>query len=170
MIRASKIAVGVALLMSFLIVSQPTACLFAVYGADDVPSEVDQADSAIAEALVAVAEAERAGANVSVLLVRLDDANVLLAEARNALRRGDYGDASLLAGQALGVVEGLLEEAGSLKLAAESDRQGRLVWMASLSGLGLVVLFVVSLLGWRLLRRRHIGQIMVMRPEKVNGN
>ena len=169
MMRASKSMIAACALSAAILVvlGQLLACQPFVYGADDAPSKIAQADNAVAQAFVAVAEAQEAGANVSALLARLNEADTVLAEAHTAFRSGDNGTAGLKADQALIAVQGVAGEAEGLKSNAESDSQGRLVWTASLSSVGLSLLFVACLFGWRFFRRRYVKQALEMKPEKV---
>jgi hypothetical protein len=158
-------ALSVAILAVFgqLLTRQPFA-----YGSDDAPLKIAQADDAVTQAFIVVAEAQEAGANVSALLVKLNEANAILAEAHAAFRSGDNGTAGQKADQASDAVQGIVGDAEGLKRSAESDSQSRLVWMASLSSVGLSLLFVACLFGWRLFKRRYVKQALRMRPEKVN--
>jgi len=138
------------------------------YGADDASTKIAQADEAVTQAFIAVADAQQAGANVSTLLARLNEANAVLAEAHTDFRNIDYVTASQKADQAFNEVQGIAGDAESLKRNAESDSNGRLVWTASLSSVGLILFSVACLLGWRLLKRRYMKQALETRPEKVD--
>jgi len=57
---------------------------------DDAASRIEEADELVCPAFEAVLEAERAGANVSVLIVKLNEAGVFLAEAENLYRNRNF--------------------------------------------------------------------------------
>ena len=61
--------------------------------ATETPSELTDADNALKQAFAAVLEAEQAGANVTVLLGRLNEGANLLAQAEMAYRVGDVSEA-----------------------------------------------------------------------------
>jgi hypothetical protein len=138
-----------------------------VYGDDDVAAKISEAESAVGQAFVAVLDAERAGANVSGLVVKLHEAGVFLAGANVAFRAGDYVNASLLAKQCLDFVDGVAADADVLKGQAESESQNRLFLTAALSSVGLSVLFVAGLFVWRFLKGRYVRRVLGMKPEKV---
>jgi hypothetical protein len=62
-------------------------------------TSIANAESTVVECYRAVADAERAGANVSELLVVLNEAGLLLSKAKMAYDTGDYGSAVSLANQ-----------------------------------------------------------------------
>lgn len=127
------------------------------------------AESDLASAYGAVAEAERAGANVSGLLDKLRLAGDLLAEANNTCRLGDYDGAYSYATNCSDTVEGIASQALYMKLEAEKTRSERLFFTASLSSIGLSALFVASLFGWRLLKRKYVKRVLGMKPEVREG-
>lgn len=124
-----------------------------------------KAENDLVSAYASVAEADRVGADVSELLVKLGLAEVLLAEADNAYRVGDHEKAYSLAMNCSDAVNNVVYDALALKSEAEEAYSQRLLFSAVVSGLGLSVLFVLSLFGWRLLKKRYLKQVLKMRPE-----
>jgi hypothetical protein len=127
------------------------------------------AESDLASAYGAVAEAERAGANVSELFDKLRLAGDLLAEANNTCRLGDYDGAYLYATNCSDTVEGIASQALDMKLEAEKTCSERLFFMAALSSIGLSALFVVSLFCWRFFKRKYVKHVLGMKPEVREG-
>jgi hypothetical protein len=152
----------------FVLFSQLSAYRPFVYGVDDASSKLAQADNAVTGAFVAVETAQEAGADVSALLTKVNDANAILAEAHTAFRSGNNETASLKSDQAFNAVQSVVNEAESLKRSAESDSQGKLVWTALFSSVGLSLLFVACLFGWSFFKRRYIKQALEKRPAKVD--
>ena len=74
-------------------------------GADDASGSVENADAAVRQAFNATLDAERAGANVSGLIVRLNEAGAVLVEAEIALGNGNSSEAASKAGQCVGIAE-----------------------------------------------------------------
>lgn len=163
-----SVAMACAISIFAAVLSQMFAPQPLAYGADDASSKIAQADEAVTQAFVAAANAQQAGANVSTLLVRLNEANAVLAEAHIDFDNVDYVAASQRADQAFNAVQGVAGDAESLKRSAESDSNDRFVWTASLSSVGLSLFFVTCVFGWRFFRRRYVKQALEMRPEKVN--
>jgi len=128
-------------------------------------SAIVDAEGEVAEAHLAVASAEHAGGNVSLLRIKLGDAGGLLAEANVAFRVGNYENATILAEECTNLVDGIFETASSLKLEADSEKLSRLFLTASYSSVGLGLLFVAGLFGWRFLKRRYVKRVLRMKPE-----
>ena len=145
-------------------------CSVYAYTMDEASVKIAEADNSVRQAFAAVSDAANAGANVSILAFRLDEAGRLLAEASTAYRIGDYGNATLFAEQSLGSLDGIVQEAGSFKATAESERLGQLGWTASFSSVSLSLLFVAGLFGWRFVRKRYFESALKMKPEEADGN
>jgi hypothetical protein len=124
-----------------------------------------KAENDLSSAYASVADAEGVGANVSDLLTRLGSAGTLLAEAQNSYRVGDYEKAYLLAISCSDTVNNMVNEALTLKLGTEETYRQRLFFNAGVSSIGLSVLFVLSLFGWRFLRREHLKRVLELKPE-----
>jgi hypothetical protein len=139
------------------------AC-FAV-DASEANASIGQAESDLGSAYVGVAEAESAGADVSVLLSKLSDAGDFLSGAYSAFKVGDYGSASALALQCRSAVEGVAVDAASLKADAERARSDGLVLTVVLSSVGLVLLIGFGFLGWVSLKQRYYKQTLDMKPQ-----
>jgi hypothetical protein len=130
----------------------------------DAEQALRNAEENLASAYVYVAEAERAGANISELLTRLVYAGGLLAEAKNSYSTGDYEKAYSLAINCSSAVNNIASDASDLKLKAEEAYGERLMFTAGISSVGLSVLFVLSLFAWRFLRRWYVNRVLKMKP------
>ncbi len=155
------------LLAVFLMLSLSKCCLALGYDSGQASSIIAEADNSVKATFAAVAEAEEAGANVSSLVARLDEAGTALSEANVAFRLGDYENASLFAEQCLGLMEGMGSEAKALKTSAEVARQNQLVLTTAFSSVGLSVLFVAGLFGWRFVKARFLRRALKMKPEEA---
>jgi hypothetical protein len=129
---------------------------------------ISQAERDLSSAYVAVAEAERSGADVSALLNKLGSAGDSLSRANAAFRTGDYANASALAAECSSAVAGVAGDAARLKADADAARSDRLLFAVVVSSVGLVLLVVFGFLGWRSLRRRYFRQVLGMKP-RVGG-
>lgn len=128
-------------------------------------SKISQAEQDLASAYSAVAEAELVGANVSGLKGKLDDAGELLAESYVAFRVGDYDNASVLAVQCGNSVNGIVDDARLLKTETEAAYGSRLFLTSALVSVGLSVLLILSLFGWRFLKEQYLKRVLGMKPE-----
>ncbi|MEM2780163.1 MAG: hypothetical protein QW791_04765, partial [Candidatus Bathyarchaeia archaeon] len=88
----------------------------------EAQNALNNAESALASAYLAVFNAEKAGANVSSLISKLGVAADWLARANNAFRLGDYDEAYEFANVCLNNVEGLADEAEILMLESQKSR------------------------------------------------
>jgi hypothetical protein len=155
---------GLLFTVSVLMVSFATHTCFAV---DEIEARglLHQAEQDLTSAYVAVGAAKTGGANVSALIVRLDEAGGLLARGNGLLGVGDYGNASLLAVQCSYTVLGVVDAAETLKVEAEARSRDGLFVSAAVSSVGLSVLFVATLLGWNFFKKRYFRQVLDMKPE-----
>ena len=157
-------------LVAFLLVVMAIRCSVYAYSGDEAAARIAQADDSVRQAFVAVSDAAGAGANVSGLVSRLNGAGGLLVQANTAYRVGDYENATVFAGECISSVDGVVQEASDLKATAESDRLSQLGWGASFSSVGLSLLFVVGLFGWRFVRNRYFGSVLELKPEEAGGS
>lgn len=138
---------------------------FVVRGADDAAVSVADADTAVRRAFNAAWDAERAGANVSSLLLRLNDAGTVLGEAEVALRNGNSSEAAGKADQCVGIAQGVLSDAGVLKASA-LDWARTMFWTyLTFSVVGIGVFVVVLAVVWRRFKRGYVGNVLGMKPE-----
>jgi len=82
---------------------------------DQAASEVADADQTVAGCYLSAANAEKAGANVSSLLLTLDGAGVILSAAHLALANGSFDSAYLLAGKCVSMLQGFNATADGLR-------------------------------------------------------
>jgi hypothetical protein len=136
-----------------------------VRGADEASSSVGEADVAVRRAFNATLDAERAGANVSGLIVRLNEAGEILAEAEIALGNGNSSKAAGKAVQCIGIAQSVKSDADVLKASALDEAQT--VFWASLtfSVVGIAVFVVVLMLVWRWFKRGYVEKMLGMKPE-----
>jgi hypothetical protein len=136
-----------------------------VRGADEASSSVGEADVAVRQAFNATLDAERAGANVSGLILRLNEAGEILVEAEIALGNGNSSEAASKAGQCIGIAESVKGDADVLKASALEKAQT--VFWASLafSVVGIAVFVVVLEFVWRRFKRGYVGKMLGMKPE-----
>jgi hypothetical protein len=156
--------VVVCLIVAMLLAVWLVPACFAV-DAVEASGAISQAERDLGSAYAAVAEAEGAGADVSVLLNKLGSAGDFLSEAYAAFRTGDYANASALAMECSSAIEGVAGDAARLKSDAEAARSNGLLFAVVESGVGLVLLVVFGFLGWKLLKRRYFKQVLGMKPQ-----
>lgn len=157
--------VSVCFLLVFVLAGLFLRGCFVVRGVDDAAANVADADSAIRRAFNATLDAERAGANVSGLLVRLNDAGIVLGEAEVALSNGDSSDAAGKAGTCISMAQSVLSDAGVLRASA-SDAARMMFWTyLTFSVVGIGVFVVVLAVVWWRFKRGYVGNVLGMKPE-----
>jgi hypothetical protein len=132
-------------------------CVAVGHGASesDAVAAVDAARQRIDACYALAADAAKAGANVSGLLLRLDDAGALLSRAELALGQGDFNSSSSLANESEAGLVGFESDASALKNAAVVAGYVNF-WVDVVGSLvGAVCVVVCGFFGWRLLRKRY---------------
>jgi len=127
-------------------------------------STISEAEQSMARAYEAVLDAERVGADISGLLVRLNDAAALLSEARMAFDVGDFEEATRFAESTSEVGYEVVDEAELLEIEANNAQVHRSWWFLGSSALGVSVVLVASLLGYEFFKRRYYQRLSKMRP------
>lgn len=110
---------------------------------DEASSKIDLADSMLRTAFVGVLEAESSGANVTGLMVKLDEAGQFLTEARVLYSQGNLSEAGTDADECFSTANATVEEAASLKSSALADGQTSF-WHALAFSSAASVAFVVA--------------------------
>jgi len=159
------VAVAFLLLVGFL-VSRGSGVVSGE-GLDEGRLRVREAEETVSSAFLAVLDAERAGANVSALLYRLNSAAGQLSQAEMMLSKGDSGEAVDVAARSVAIAEDVGGEALNLRASAVANRE--FVFNISLAGssVGIVVFFFLMFFVWRQFRARYVRRILDMRPVVV---
>lgn len=130
-----------ALVLTFFMVNVPF-CVFAV-GEAEAGSAVAAAEGRVVVCYRAVADADEVGANVTGLLVVLDEAGLLLSRADLAYESGDFDSAFDYAVQSREKLDGFVVEADALRDDAIQQRS----WDFMVNVVGSVVGAVVVVCG-----------------------
>jgi hypothetical protein len=134
---------------------------------DDALSKIEDAEKLICQAFEGVLEAEGAGANVSSLLVQLDSAGSFIDDARMRYRSGDFAGALQSANASIQSVEGFAEKVEQLKVSAANEYKERAFQIVATSGMGILVVILVTMACWLLIKRRYYRNVLNMKPEVV---
>jgi hypothetical protein len=125
---------------------------------------ISEAEQSMAQAYEAVLDAERVGADISGLLVRLNDAAALLSKARMAFDVGDFEEATRFAESTSEIGYEVVDEAELLEIEANNAQVYRSWWFLVTSALGVSVVLVASLLGYEYFKRRYYRRLSKMEP------
>ena len=126
---------------------------------------ISKAENGLASAYEAVLEAENVEANVSGLLVRLNEAGSFLADAEMCYRIENFSGAVYFAGLASVSLSGLEGEAVELANFAGVDRGQKLSWTVAGSFFGVFLVVFAGFLGWGFVRERYVRKVLKMKPE-----
>ena len=139
--------------------------VFVVRGANEASSSVEVADVAVRQAFNATLDAERAGANVSGLILRLNEAGDTLGEAENALRNGDSSGAEDNASLCISIAESVSSDAIVLKTSALVEAQTVFWNDLTFSVVGIEVFVIVLALVWAWFKRRYTKKMLGLKLE-----
>lgn len=130
----------------------------------EASDETLNADQALRTAFIGVVDAEHSGANVSVLLVRLNEAALNLSRAQEAISVGNYSDAVEFAGNCKVLADGIKGDAFVLK--SDVVTAAGKWWMTVLfSVAGSIAFGAVLFLVWRWFRHRYMKSTRAKFPE-----
>jgi len=137
----------------------------------DANAGIDGAGQALLTAYRSVLAAESAGADVTALTERLNEALTLLTRARESYSSGDYISTSDYASRSKQLSDGVVLEAE--RLVIDANRMSQIRTLAFFVGvpLALVILVVGGYYGFRIMRKRSVEGIMkkrvrILREEK----
>jgi len=138
---------------------------FHVSANDEASSAIGYADNALSRAFEAVLEAERAGANVSGLIARLNEAGELLAEAEIARKIGSISEAVSEAEQCSVLADGVRDEAITLKGEALAGAQIAFWQDLTVTAMGSAVFLIVLFFVWGWFKRAYAKKLLRMKLE-----
>ena len=127
-------------------------------------SSISEAEWSMAQAYEAVLDAESADADVSGLLVRLNDAAELLSEARMAFDVGDFEESAGFAGSTSEVGYEIVDDAELLEIEAKNAQVHSSWGFLIISALGVSVVVFSSLVGYSFFKRRYYRRLSKMKP------
>ena len=151
------------ILASFLVVTVFEPVCFAV-SVDEASVALNKADEDLNSAFIAVADAGNSGADTASLLERLSVAGNYLSDSHIAFRVGNYENAYSSAVACSNSLLGVADEALRLMGSAENSRGTKILLTTVGSGVGLTLLFVFGLFGWRFVSKRYIKRVLDLKP------
>lgn len=148
-----KISVMATVILLMVIYANVSSKSLFVSTADQATSSsLVQAENAVGQAFTAVLGAESAGANVKVLLIRLNEATTFLAQAEVANRTGDVNTATDYANMTISISSEVNAAAATAKETTLISSRNAFFFELAFS----VVFVLVLVLVWRRFRRQHI--------------
>jgi len=145
-----------ALMMLLVFVSQfYVSVTSAQVSQNEASSALTSAEESVVSAYQAVSKAEESGANVSSLLVRLNEAGWFLALAHMAYKSGDFDSALKFARQSQEELNGFVDDADALRKTASQEYYWG--FMVNVVGpiIGAIGIICCSFIVWFLLKRKY---------------
>jgi len=136
-------------------------------GLSEIDFELENAETKIMNAFRALRAAESKGADVSALVSKLNDAIILLEEAKTSYLNGSVDDVQMRARESSLISSGIETEAKALteqalRNAEEDFRMLSIYTMTAALATILVLLFV-----WRIFKAHYARRILEAKPEVV---
>jgi hypothetical protein len=125
----------------------------------------NDADGTVTSAYIAALNAKEAGADISDLLIQLDEAGGFLARAHMAYRSADFDEAINFANLARSIGEEVQNAAAGMKVLAWNESQQHLLFTLTGSIISVVLIVLGSFLGWNVFKRRYYKRVLKMKPE-----
>jgi multidrug efflux pump subunit AcrB len=135
---------------------------------DQTASKLQVANSAVGQAFSAVLDAEKAGANVTVLLDQLNYAATILAQAENSDRTGNSTAAAAQADSVLPFAQEVTALAQDAKQAALVSGQNTVWFTLAFTVIVGFVFVLVLFLVWRRFKRGYVDGLSESKPEVKN--
>ena len=135
--------------------------------ANPTAAKLQAASTAVDQAFSAILAAQKAGANVTDLLLQLNYAQNVLANAQNSYRTGDLVDAGTQADNVVPIAQQVTSLAQSAEQAALVSGQNAFLTTIGLTVIGSIAFLVVLFIVWRLFKNRYIGSLSDAKPELV---
>jgi hypothetical protein len=130
-------------------------------------ASIDNAISAIDQAFNNVLTAEQLGANVTVLLSRLNTAGQLLSQAKNYYNSGNIAAVAENSQNAYSIANQVNNQALALQTSAANQSNNNFILTIALSSVGAIVFVLVLLLIWRRIKSSHFKKLLDSKIEGV---
>lgn len=136
---------------------------------DAVPLAVAEAEEALVSAYGVVLEAEEAGANVSLLLDKLNVGGEYLVEAYVWDRLGDSENTSRFSGLCYDIAEDVQSDAVELRDEAKSSPKSEFVAVMFRSVVGVILVVGLCFVVWLVFKWRYRKKVVGLKPEVADG-
>jgi CHASE3 domain sensor protein len=159
-------------IVALLIILTFSVCFVSVQQAiaqtDQATSKLQAANDAVNQAFNAVLDAEKAGANVTDLLVQINTAQSILAQAENSYRTGNTNKAATQSDNVLPIAQQITFIAQNAKQEAIKTIQNNFYWTIAFTVISMIIFLEVLILFWLWFKRRYIRNLSEAKPEVVS--
>ena len=155
-------------LLVFLVLGSSFNCERCVLAqTDQIPTNLQEANRAVSQAFNAVLEAEKAGGNVTELMLKLNTAGIILANAQNILNSGNTANITSNLENVLQMANQVNDDAINLRNVSLVDSKNS-VWLTLIfSVAGAIALCILLLIVWRRFKRAFNKKLLNTKPEVV---
>lgn len=152
------------MVLLLVLFSMFTLPVFAVSDREAALSCISEAERVVADAYEVALDAEGVGANVSGLMLRLNEAADLIFMAHSAFEAGNFDEAIRLADLCGEISSEVRVEAQRLRAEADSEHAARFWWSLVGSFVGVAIVVSASVLGYVYFKRLYYRRLLKMRP------
>jgi hypothetical protein len=126
---------------------------------------IQSAENAVSSAYDSVLEAESAAANVTQLILDLNEAVTYLSSAENLFRNGDPDDVFELTSRSIEIANIVKNKAAVLRSSALAERDfvSKASFIGSVAGVCVFLAFMLLFWGW--FKRHYVRRLLDMKPE-----
>ncbi|MBS7631841.1 hypothetical protein KEJ47_09815 [Candidatus Bathyarchaeota archaeon] len=153
------------LILLFISLALVLATVLSVKGQLDIDFELEYAEAKITNAFKALRVAESKGAEISPLVVKLNDAILLLEEAREAYSNGSLDEFKRRTTESSLISSSIEAEARVLTERAIRDAEEEFRMLSAYTFLASIITLSSLLLAWRIFKARYKRRILEARPE-----
>jgi hypothetical protein len=157
------------LAVTFFVFLALGSCLYSshnVFAQTEQPaSKLEAANTTVEQAFNAVLDAEKAGANVTLLLAQLNNAANILAQAENSNRTGDSNTAAAKADSVLPIAQQVITAAQNAKQTAIVSGQNNFLFAIIFPVIGSIMFILALFLFWLFFKRHYINNLSHAKPE-----
>ena len=164
-IRSAKLCFLSAIVVFLVLFSMLMFSVSASGNQEDAASSLSEAEGCMAQAYGAVLDAESADADVSGLLVRLNDAAKWLSWAHMSFDVGDFDDAAVYAESASELGYEVMDEAEVLETTAANTQVNNSWVLLIISVLAVSIVAVAIVVGYRYFKTRYYERLSKMKPK-----
>lgn len=138
-----------------------------VRGQSEIDYVLEYAETKVASAFKALRVAESNGADIASLVARLNDAILLLDEAKISYLEGGFDDVKRRASESTMISSSVEAEAKSLVEQARQQAEEGFRTLSMYTFLASVLMLLGLFGAWRLFKARYRGRILEAKPEVV---
>jgi CHASE3 domain sensor protein len=135
------------------------------YAQIDTTTKLQAANDAFKQAFNAILSAEKAGANVTILMSQLNLAANYLTQAENAYRYGDLNTGASSADKSLTIAREIAAASQDTEETATVASQNTFLSTTSFTIIGAFAYTLALFLVWRRFKRRYIKSLSEAKPE-----